>query len=124
MVCWLDSVSHKLRWHKRLRFLCDWHDELITGEYTPCDERSWLYFYLRKLGRWRTWFRKWGIPYVHGCVWDRECRFHGAPLRISLLWGRHMVWIDLPGYYRDPIWDGEAPREWHWPSFGRYSQPR
>lgn len=121
LTCWLDTVLHKLG--LRNQWICDRHEQLITGERRrSCAERSSVYF--RRLRNWRTWFRKYGIPYVHGCVWDRECRSHGAPLRISLHWGRHMFWVDLPGYYRDPIWDGEARREWHWPSFRRYSRPR
>lgn len=35
---------------------------------------------------------------LHGCVWDRECRSHGAPRRIYLHAGRHSWWVDLPGH--------------------------
>lgn len=38
------------------------------------------------------------LPRVHGCVWDRHCRYWGAPRRISLLWGCHEWRVDLPGY--------------------------
>ncbi|MGH3985863.1 MAG: hypothetical protein ACRDTZ_00905 [Pseudonocardiaceae bacterium] len=51
------------------------------------------------------------VPFIHGCVWDRECRAEGAPPRISLLisypTGRTVVLVDLPGYWRC------ADRRWH-----------
>jgi len=78
--------------------------------------------------RWRclvlnfqTWCRKHGVPYVHGCVWDRECRSFQAPLRVALMLGRTMLWVDLPGYYRDLCDDH---RTWHGLSFGRYRRGR
>jgi hypothetical protein len=62
------------------------------------------------------WCRDHKVPYLHGCVWDRECRADLAPMRIALMWGRHMWWIDFPGYYLD--WDFERGysvprRSWH-----------
>jgi hypothetical protein len=49
----------------------------------------------------QTWCRKHWIPYIHGCAWDRECRNEGAPMRVALMCGRYMAWVDLPGYYMD-----------------------
>lgn len=49
----------------------------------------------------RGWCRAHWIPYVHGCVWDRECRTEFYLWRIALMWGRVMVYVDLPGYYKD-----------------------
>lgn len=51
------------------------------------------------IGRAQTWCRKHWIPYIHGCVWDRECRSIPCPKRITLIWGQYMAYIDLPGYY-------------------------
>lgn len=69
----------------------------------------------------QTWCRKHRVPYLHGCLWDRECRSFHAPLRVSLMLGNTMVWVDLPGYYRDLSQD---PRSWHGLSFGHYSRGR
>ena len=69
----------------------------------------------------QAWCRKHRVPYVHGCLWDRECRSIGAPRRVSLMLGQSMVWVDLPGYYRD--FPGE-PRSWHGLSFGSYSRAK
>jgi hypothetical protein len=76
------------------------------------------------IGRWMVnaqgWCHRHGVPYVHGCVWDRECRSFGAPLRVALMLGRMMLWVDLPGYYRDLTGDC---RSWHGVSFGHYRRP-
>lgn len=64
-----------------------------------------------------TWLSKRGLPRIHGCIWDAECRFHGAPLRVSLMWGKPdgahgQLFVDLPDYMRDPFEDGR--RTWSW----------
>lgn len=87
-----------------------------------------------KITKWCTAHR---LPRVHGCVWDRHCRYCGAPRRIEVFWGRHGVWVDLPGHdkatmlYRGPIgnvMESEAeqiPASWQiWPQFGRWSHPK
>jgi len=70
----------------------------------------------------QTWCHKHWVPYIHGCVWDRECRFYDAPPRISLHWGRWMLWVDLPGYWMTLHWDDAdrvvRRRGWCGPSFG------
>lgn len=81
------------------------------------------------IDRIRAWCRQHNIPYIHGCIWDRECRNHGAAARITLIAGRHTMWIDLPGYWLDyePTPDGShliRRRSWHWPHVSTYSQPR
>ena len=74
----------------------------------------------------RAWCQDHWIPYVHGCVWDRECRTEFYLWRIALMWGTHMWWIDLPGYYKDFERDPErenhliAVYSWHRPRFGHY----
>lgn len=57
----------------------------------------------------RGWCRAHYVPYLHGCVWDRECRADLAPMRIALMWGKHMWWLDFPGYWMD--WDFEVDTE-------------
>lgn len=52
-----------------------------------------------------------GLPRLHWCVFDRHCRFYGAPWRVTLLWGRHSAWVDM-GLAWPPI------------SGGRYARPR
>lgn len=77
-----------------------------------------------------------GLPRVHGCVWDKHCRWASVGLRrVDLVWGRHSVWVDLPGYdkamtrYRGPLGDKSDPEHipasWQLlPQFGRYSRPK
>lgn len=43
----------------------------------------------------QVWLREHGIPYVHGCVWDRHCRWVGTPPRVMILWRDHTWWVDL-----------------------------
>jgi len=38
------------------------------------------------------------LPRIHGCIWDRHCRWCSAPRRVQLLWGRHDFMVDLPGF--------------------------
>lgn len=68
----------------------------------------------------QKWCRRHKVPYLHGCLWDRECRSFGAPPRIALRIGDTMRWVDLPGYYHDP---GFPRRSWHGVRFGRYQSP-
>lgn len=75
------------------------------------------------------------LPRVHGCIWDRHCRWCGAPRRVALFWGRHDWWVDLPGYdkaatsYRkqDGRWEvaERIPASWQLlPQFGGFSRPK
>lgn len=75
-----------------------------------------------RIAKLQGWCRRHGVPYLHGCVWDRECRSEGAPPRIALMAGRTMMFVDLPGYWREIF--NERPT-WHWrPFFGYHRQPK
>ena len=75
----------------------------------------------------QRWCLRHHVPYIHGCIWDRECRADGAPARISVLWGRSMIWVDLPGYWMDwePVDDRHVTRRrsWHGIHFGYTKRP-
>lgn len=81
----------------------------------------------------RGWCRAHWIPYVHGCIWDRECRTEFYLWRIAVIWGQHMWWVDLPGYYKDHDPDMIETRDdgdwmttryyWHRSHFGHYVTP-
>lgn len=63
------------------------------------------------------WLSDRGLPHIHGCAWDGHCRHWGAPLRISLMWGKRegkygSLWCDLPDYMRNPFEGGR--RTWSW----------
>jgi hypothetical protein len=64
------------------------------------------------------WLRRYGLPYVHGCVWDRDCRAELAPPRVTLFAAGWMVMLDLPQRSSDlAIVDGmpTIARRWHGP---------
>lgn len=46
------------------------------------------------------WLEEHHLPRVHGCIWDRECLYHGGPWRITFMWGNHSLMIDFPSYRR------------------------
>jgi hypothetical protein len=46
-----------------------------------------------------AWLRKHHLPRIHGCIWDRHCRFWCPCARVSLYWGPLSVDVELPGYW-------------------------
>lgn len=56
------------------------------------------------------WLDKHGLPRIHGCIWDRDCRLWDAPLRVELFWGRWGIWVDLPNCMRNRFDKGR--RSW------------
>lgn len=75
---------------------------------------------------------KHNLPRVHGCIWDRHCRWYDAPRRVALYWGRHEWYVDLPGYDRPMRWRTkddptmhEVPGSWQLlPQFHHYGRLR
>lgn len=75
--------------------------------------------------RLQGWCRRHRVPYLHGCVWDRECRSYAAPPRINLFFGRLMVVIELPLPYRGFVFPEDSEfveREWAWNRPGVWTQ--
>jgi hypothetical protein len=72
-----------------------------------------------------------GLPRLHGCIWDRHCRYWGGPRRIAVYWKRHEWWVDLPGYDPPCNWRScsdstlfEVPGSWQLlPQFHHHARP-
>jgi hypothetical protein len=69
------------------------------------------------------WCMRHGVPRFHGCLWDRDCRAEGCPPRIAVMTARTMLWVDLPSYRTEWVFDGVNAKRWHWPEFGYHRHP-
>jgi hypothetical protein len=64
----------------------------------------------------QEWCRRHRLPYVHGCVWDRDCRRYGASPCVYLhRKGSGMIVFELPLPYRGlDLSTSPVTKRWEW----------
>lgn len=87
----------RIGWH---HYRPGWDDNEVWWRCTYCLKR-----YVDHGLKITAWLREHHLPRIHGCIWDRHCRYWAQCNRISLMWGDHgMFYVDFPSWSKSDGW--------------------